>query len=209
MIYRVDTVTHNGWMQTIYNYLSEYMENLSYNADTNTITFFNRFSFYMTGQTLFLKYGEHVIEIGGSWNITGSTITFTFILSDNFMYLNGVPNSGDGRIAIAYMKDAQDNYYVGGADYRGDLISIYNITYYNTSVVSFGENYTLPKAINCTSPTGKIFYSNTAIINHNNAITTVIPNVYSCSNVTRFATVTIAGANYFAIDTNNLVLMEG
>ena len=213
MIYRVDTTTkiNNNWMLSIYTYLSEYMEGVTYDTDTSTITFFDKFSFYLRNeqQTLYLKYGTRVIEIGGKWNKSGGTITYTFILSDNHMYLNCVPNSGAGRIAITYVKDAQGIYYAGGLEYRGDLPSIYGFTYYNTSVESSMEGYTLPIAINCASPTGKIFYSNKAIINHSNVSTVLIPNVYSCSNVTRFATVTIAGANYFAIDTNNLVLREG
>lgn len=209
MIYRVDTTTkiNDNWMLSIYTYLSEYMEGVTYDANTSTITFFDRFSYYMSGQTLYLKYGSRVIEIGGRWDKSGGYITYTFILSDNHMYLNCTPNSGDGRMSFTYLKDAQDNYYASASEYRGGLPLVYDYTYYNTSIESSIEGYTLPKAINCTSPTGKILYSNKAIINHSNSITTVIPNVYSCSNVTRFSTITIAGVNYFAIDTNNLVLM--
>ena len=161
----------------------------------------------MDVSTLYLKYGSNSIRYT-TWDISGGTIQFTFVLSDNFMYLSGVPSSGDGRIVMSYFKDAQGNYYAGGSEHRGGLLPIYSITYYNTSVENLAENYTIPKAINCTSPTGKILYSSKAIITHNDAATVVIPNVYSNSNVTRFSTVTIAGTNYFAIDTNNLVLLN-
>lgn len=208
MIYRIDTIANSGWIQTLYNYLSNYIEGLSYDSGTDTLTFFNKFSYYITSNHIHLKYESLDVDLGGGWDIGGGSISFTFILTDNFMYLNGIPNGGDGRITISYLKDAQENYYASGADYRGSLKSIYDLIYYNTSESSTAENYTMPKAINCNSSVGKIYYSNRAIIIHGSSITTVIPNICSCSNVTRFSTVTINGSNYFAIDTNNLVLVD-
>ena len=210
MIYRSDTITRPSgtWPEIIYTYLSNFLDGLTFDENNQEVTFFNKFSFSVsTSESFYLNYLDRTVSLYTGWDTAGSPMTFTLILNDNLLLLNMEPYGHDGRVAIGYVKDGQGNYYVGGAIFRGTVYSIYDFNYYNTSS-SVGEYYTFPRVLNYTSTPGKILYSNKAVINNSNASTIVIPNVYSCSNVTRFSTVTILGDNYFAIDTNNLFLID-
>ena len=210
MIYRSDTITRpdGSWPKIIYTYLSNFLDGLTFDENNQEVTFFNKFSFSTpTADSFYLNYLDKTVNLYTGWDTAGGPVTFTLILNDNLLLLSMEPYGHDGRVAISYVKDSQNNYYVGGVIFRGVVYSIYDFYYYNTSS-SVGEYYTFPRVLNFTSTPGKILYSNKAVINNSNASTIIIPNVYSCSNVTRFSTVTILGDNYFAIETNNLFLID-
>lgn len=216
MIYRHDTLSQDTFGSNIYNYLSNFISDITYDDVTGDLTFFNAFTFRITpnfAPTVSLIYGSNTVTLGttpGGGDIYGSRDTY-LILGENFLYLK-MMSSSDGRwLVLSYFKDNNDKYWAGGIYGQGGGASkeytLYAVPYYNISDL-IPTNYYFVKPIDFSASSGKIVYSDLSPIVHSDSDIVFLESVYCCSTVPLRSTVSIGNDNYIAIDTNNLVILD-
>lgn len=219
MIYRVDYgrfITDGiQWGQSIYNYLNQYIDGLTYEADTYKVNFWDLFKIRVsrTGSTtsMYITFPNgSEVNIGGANDISwGENWYFTLAKTDNFMHLRMQHIYNNPPIVnIFWSKDDKGNNYGGGV--MGPNQIFYNDLIYKldntTSTIS--STYSPVRLLNFTAASYKLAFSEIAIASTSGDQSFIIQDLCSCSAMARGATVTIQGDNYVALDTNTLLLLE-
>jgi len=209
MIYRHDSWSTGNLPDQVYNYLSNFIPDIAYEAATGTMTFFDKFAFSIIPNnnwpTLSLTYGSNTI----TWNAEVMTWEkdVYFVLTDVFMQLKiYFPNYGQRWMIISYIKTADGRYYAGGSVNSQTEYTLYNTPYYDIQDTVVTQ-YNFPKVINFSADPGKIVYAEKTPLVHNDSGIAFFDNIYSCSTVPLRSTVSIGNDNYLAVDTNNLILI--
>ena len=216
MIYRHDTLGQDTFGSCIYNYLSNFISDITYDSSTGDVTFFDTFTYRITpnfAPSVTLLYGSQAVSLGstpGGGDIYGNRDTY-LILGEDFLYLKMMATS-DGRwIVISYFKDSNGNYWAGGIYGQGGGASkeyaLYAVPYYNLTEV-IPSAYYFQKVLPFVASTGKIIYAEQSPLVYSDSGIIFVDNIYCCSTVPIRSTVSIGNDNYVAIDTNNIVVLD-
>lgn len=210
MIYRHDAFPTGNLPLLIYNYLSNFISDLTYDSDTGTITFFDKFSFTTEPgaglPTLTLRWGTNAISWGGGLGMGGTSDVY-LIYGEDFMYLKICQSRENRWVVMSYVKIDENRYIVGGTLGDRPEPSFYNINYYDTSSAIVCK-YNFPKVMPFEAAPGKIVYAEQSPLSYNDTDVVFVDSIYSCSTVPLRSTVSIGNDNYLAVDTNNLVLLD-
>ena len=219
MIYRVDHgrfITDGAqWGESIYNYLNQYIDGLTYETETYKVNFWDLFKIRVTrnGSTtsMYITFPNGSEVAAGGANDIAWDADWYFILAktDNFMHLRMQhPSSGHFIVNIFWSKDDEGNNYGGGV--AGPNPTFYNDIIYklDNTTSSASPTYSPTRLLNFTTASYKLAFSEIAVISTAGDQSFIIHDLCSCSAMTRGATVTIQGDNYVALDTNTLLLLE-
>ena len=218
MIYRVDygRFINDGaqWGQSIYNYLKQYIDGLTYEADTYKVNFWDLFKIRVsrTGNStiMYITFPNgSEVNIGGADDISWQEPWyFTLAKTNNFMHPR-MQHSYNIPIAnIFWSKDDKGNNYGGGA--MGNTSTFYNDLIYklDNTTSATSSTYSPVRLLNFTAASYKLAFSEIAIASTSGDQSFIIQDLCSCSAMARGATVTIQGDNYVTLDTNTLLLLE-
>lgn len=209
MIYRHDSWGWGNLPDQVYEYLSNFIPDITYAAATGTMTFFDKFAFTIVPNnnwpTLSLTYGSNRIEWGAEAMYREKDVYF--VLTDDFMQLKiYFPNYGQRWMIISYIKTADGRYYAGGSVNSQTEYTIYNTPYYDIQD-ALPTYFNFPKILNFGAVAGKVVYAEQTPLVYNNTSIEYFDTIYCCSTVPIRSTVSIGNDNYFALDTNNLILI--
>lgn len=209
MIYRHDTIPYTDIAPTVYNYLSNFIEGLSYDDSTATIDFFGKFSYTIpkvSHPQMTLSFNGNSVVWGGGLGMGGTSDTY-LILGEDFMYLK-ICRTGESRwVVLSYVKLSETRYLAGGTLGDRPEPSLYNISYYDTAAPILCQ-YKFPKVLAFGASAGKIVYAEQSPMAFNDTDVIFLDDVYCCSTVPIRSTVSIGNDNYVAIDTNNIVVLD-
>ena len=209
MIYRHDTMPQGDIAPTIYNYLSNYIEGLSYDEATATIDFFGKFSYTIPKTShpqMTLSFNGNSVSWGGGLGMAGSSDMY-LILGDDFMYLKILRSYESRWVVLSYVKLSETRYLAGGTLGDRPEPSFYNINYYDTSSAIVCK-YNFPKVMPFEAAPGKIVYAEQSPLTYSDTDIVFVDSIYCCSTVPLRSTVSIGNDNYVAIDTNNIVILD-
>ena len=209
MKYRHDSIPQADLAPTIYNYLSNYIDGLSYDDDTATIDFFGKFSYTipkMSHPTMTLSFNNVSVTFGGGLGMGGSSDVY-LIYGEDFMYLK-ICRSGESRwVVLSYFKLPDGRYVAGGTLGDRPEPSLYNIRYYNTAE-PLACLYQFKQVMPFGAAPGKIVYAEQSPVVYSDTDIIFSDNIYCCSSVPIRSTVSIGNDNYIAIDTNSIVVLD-
>lgn len=209
MKYRHDSIPQADLAPTIYNYLSNYIDGLSYDDDTATIDFFGKFSYTIpkiSHPQMTLSFNGLSVSWGGGLGMGGASDVY-FIYGEDFMYLK-VRRTYEGRwVIMSYFKLPDGRYIAGGNLGPNSEPTLYAIGYYDTSA-PLACLYQFPKVMPFEAAPGKILYAEQSPLAFSDTETIFTDVMYCCSTVPIRSTVSIGNDNYIALDTNNIVILD-
>jgi hypothetical protein len=190
---------------------------------------YNEFGGYFSGLgSSLITVSGNTVTVGGKlvfstaqWNITASwngTQLFSIAVnyphslevysSDTLFYLQGVDPQGR-RYLLMYEKIGDTVLYGqlnGGA---GTGISRYAMTSVTlTDASNSGKTYVHGTVFNYATDVGKIDYAKSSALFNNSIKKLTDTNFMACSTVTQGSVVTIAGENYYAVTTKELLPID-
>ena len=215
MIYRVDNgyfiTDNNQWGASIYAYLSQYLDGLSYDTETYKIDFWGIFKIRVTrdGSTtrLYMTTSDgSEVSLGGANDVTTwVNWTFTLVKTDNFLYFRMQhPWNNGGCYELVWANDGAN--YVGG-NATGSI----GLTFYDSAIYKMPSTqspYYPVKLLNFTTVSSKLAFSEIAIAITEGNQSFMLQDLCSCSNISKGSVVTIQGDNYVALDTNTLIMLD-
>ena len=219
MIYRTDygkfITSRFNWGESIYNYLNQFITGLTYDSETNTVDFWGKFKIRITEfqgvHTLYFTPTNGIeLGLGSCSDVAWSANWYaTLVKTDNFFFFSMKHEyNNPPTFNIFWAKDKNDIEYAGG-------IFVGNAKFYNSqiykldgSTISTSPAYYPVKFLDFTAPSFKLAFSDIAIAATSGNQSFIIPDLCSCSTVTKGDNLTIQGDNYAAIDTNTLVKLD-
>lgn len=217
MIYRVDEqweptfLRGTRWADCAYDYLSQYVDGLIHEENTEFIDFWGRFTIRITTDRYSRLYlvapNGTQIPLGTEQDMNPNRAwRFTLIKSDNFMFFSMNRDYG-GNITLIWMVDEDNRDYFGGGGYN----HTFNTTeLYNSAVVAYDvldttSPFYFTKPLPFVPPQNKVGFLDNYFITNNISKSVAIKDLYSCTSVVYRSTLTVLGHNFLAVDTNTLI----
>lgn len=227
MIYRVDTYsngescypTPDYIADCSYKYLSQFLDGLTHTEHSTDIDFWGLFTLTIPNSRFMQNMS--ITPTGGSACSFGDPsdarieynrpVRHTILYDTNFLYYSFRDRDRGGLFNLIWFRDSKTGkQYAGGNNKWGSWTTG---ELYKTGAVLYdfedtASPYTFAKMFNFTAPPGKIAIAQMQPFTKGGDFGFWTTDLYSCSTVPLFSTVSIMGDTFLALDTNTLIKLD-